>query len=86
MSIQDWGAVGELIGGLAVIATLIYLALQIRQNTAMITAQAVQASVEATQRTLLFRAEHPELRTVDWGSAASEWESGTPAPFEKQPS
>ncbi len=58
------GAVGELIGGLAVIATLIYLAAQIRQNTAMITAQTVQASVDATQRTLLFRAEHGELRAI----------------------
>lgn len=64
MSIQDWGALGELVGGLAFIATLIYLAAQIRQNTAMITAQAVQASVDATQRTLLFRVEHPELRAL----------------------
>ena len=33
MSIQEMGAVGELIGGIAVIFTLIYLAIQIRQNT-----------------------------------------------------
>jgi len=33
MTIQEMGAVGELIGGIAVIFTLIYLALQIRQNT-----------------------------------------------------
>ena len=33
MTIQDWGAIGELIGGVAVIVTLVYLALQIRQNT-----------------------------------------------------
>ena len=33
MTIQDWGAIGELAGGVAVIVTLIYLALQIRQNT-----------------------------------------------------
>lgn len=64
MTIQDLGAIGELVGGIAVIATLIYLAMQIRQNTAMITAQAVQASVDATQRTLLFRVEHPELRAL----------------------
>jgi len=31
VSLQDWGAVGELVGGVAVIVTLIYLALQIRQ-------------------------------------------------------
>ena len=64
MTLQDWGALGELLGGLAVLITLVYLARQIRQNTAMITAQAVQASVDATQRVLLFRAEHPELRAI----------------------
>jgi hypothetical protein len=34
------GAIGELIGGAAVIATLIYLAIQLRQNTKGIRAQA----------------------------------------------
>ncbi len=33
MSIQDWGAVGELVGAIAVIVTLLYLATQIRQQT-----------------------------------------------------
>ena len=33
MTIQDLGAIGELIGGAAVIATLIYLAVQLKQNT-----------------------------------------------------
>ena len=33
MSIQDWGAVGELLGAIAVVLTLIYLAKQIRLNT-----------------------------------------------------
>jgi hypothetical protein len=64
LSFQDWGAIGELLGGLAVLITLVYLARQIKQNTAMITAQAVQSSVDATQRVLLFRAEHPEVRVI----------------------
>lgn len=33
MTIQELGALGELIGGAAVVATLIYLAVQLRQNT-----------------------------------------------------
>jgi len=33
MSIQDWGATGELVGCVVVIATLVYLALHARQNT-----------------------------------------------------
>lgn len=36
MSIQDWGAIGEIVGALAVVASLIYLAVQIRQNTRQI--------------------------------------------------
>jgi hypothetical protein len=33
MTLQDWGAIGEVIGALAVVASLIYLAKQIGQNT-----------------------------------------------------
>ena len=36
MTIQDWGAIGEIVGAIAVVASLIYLAIQIRQNTAQI--------------------------------------------------
>ena len=42
MSIQEWGAIGELIGGLAVILTLIYLARQIK-------AQNKEARLSATR-------------------------------------
>ena len=34
MDIMELGAIGELVGGVAVLATLVYLAIQIRQNTA----------------------------------------------------
>ncbi len=44
MTIQDWGSIGELVGGVAVIVTLIYLALQVRQNT-----RQFSRSIEATQ-------------------------------------
>jgi hypothetical protein len=33
MSIQDWAALAEIIGAVAVVASLIYLAVQVRQNT-----------------------------------------------------
>ncbi len=32
MTHQDWGAIGELVGGVAVIATLVYLAMQTREG------------------------------------------------------
>ena len=36
MTLEDLGNLGDFIGGLAVIATLVYLAVQIRQNTRML--------------------------------------------------
>src|SRR6478672_9361435 len=33
MSIQDWGAIGEVVSAIGVVLTLIYLTTQIRQNT-----------------------------------------------------
>jgi hypothetical protein len=33
MSIQEWAALAEIIGAVAVVASLIYLAVQVRQNT-----------------------------------------------------
>jgi hypothetical protein len=33
LTIQDWGAVGEIVGGFAVVFTLIYLAMQLRQTS-----------------------------------------------------
>jgi hypothetical protein len=44
MTIQDWGALGEIIGAVAVVASLVYLAMQIRQNT-----QQISHSIEATR-------------------------------------
>jgi len=32
MTLQDWGAIGELLGGIAVVASVLYLAIQIRHG------------------------------------------------------
>ena len=42
MTLQDLGNFGDFIGGLAVIATLLYLAVQIRQNTKILRTSAEQ--------------------------------------------
>ena len=44
MTIMELGALGELLGAIAVIATLVYLAVQVKQNT---------RSIEAAQRLAL---------------------------------
>lgn len=43
MDIQDWGAVGDLIGGAAIIVSLIYVGIQIKQSTAASRAATYQA-------------------------------------------
>jgi hypothetical protein len=50
MTLQEWGAVGDLIGGVAIIVSLIYVAFQIRQHTHQVwlhTNQAVDTSNNA---------------------------------------
>lgn len=47
MDLQALGAIGEFVGGLAVIATLIYLAIQIRQNTNWLRSSVLASATEA---------------------------------------
>ncbi len=61
LTIQDLGALGELLGSVAVLATLVYLALQTRQNTMAIGAQLDAATVGANQANLLSGATSGEL-------------------------
>ena len=53
LTIQDLGALGELLGSVAVLATLVYLALQTRQNTMAIGAQLDAAVLSARLSTFL---------------------------------
>ena len=55
MNIQDLGAIGELIGSLAVVVTLIYLAKQIRQNT-KVSESLVRQHVAESRQTAFFTA------------------------------
>jgi hypothetical protein len=52
MSIQDWGAIGEIIGALAVVASLIYLAVQIRQNTRQISLSLESSKLAAFEQSV----------------------------------
>ena len=61
LTIQDLGALGELLGSIAVLATLVYLALQTRQNTMAISAQLDAAAIGTTQNGILSAATSSEL-------------------------
>ena len=51
MSLQDLGALGELLAAIATFATLVYLAMQIRHNTRMVKAQ-IRDSIATKQMNL----------------------------------
>lgn len=64
MTIQDWGAIGEAVGGVAVLFTLVYLALQLRKTTSVAHRQTYSAGAEAISRFSFDLARNPELHSV----------------------
>ncbi len=64
MNWEAIGAIGEVIGAIGVIVTLAYLAIQIRQNSAVVRSATRQA-ISTTQAEIGYRlAENPELRSA----------------------
>ncbi len=68
MSLEDLGNLGEFVGAIAVVITLVYLALQIRQNTAHLSQNtravqlsALQANVESGNRVRELLILNPEV-------------------------
>ena len=68
MTLQDLGNLGEFVGAIAVVITLVYLALQIRQNTAHLSQNtravrlaALDASLESGNRVREILISNPEL-------------------------
>ena len=47
MSIQEWGAISEMVGAIAIIVSLIYVGVQIRQSTQATRVMTSQAFVES---------------------------------------
>lgn len=58
------GAIGEVLGALLVAATLIYLIIQVRQNSASINATTNQANISAFNHLNAMLASNPELAAV----------------------
>ena len=74
MSLQDLGSIGEFFGGLAVLVSLVYLALQIRQNTTSVraaTSASVSESLSSFSETII---SHPELARL-WFQGIGEYDS-----------
>jgi hypothetical protein len=60
MNLGDLANLGQIVGAIGVMATLVYLAIQIRGNTRVTSAQARHAISEFVLRISIFRAEHAD--------------------------
>ena len=47
MSLQDWGAIGELLGGVAIIVSLLYVGLQLKHGNRETRAATLQATLDS---------------------------------------
>ena len=61
MTIQDWGAIGEIVGGVAVLVTLVYLAIQLRQSNLATHRNTYASAAETISNFWLDLARDPEL-------------------------
>jgi hypothetical protein len=64
MTLQDLGAIGEFIGGIAVVITLVYLAVSIRQNTKSVRTSTYQAILDSSRSDTELLLVHPHLERV----------------------
>ncbi len=72
MTLSELGALGELIGGVAVVVSLVYLAIQIRDSTKAARASRVQAVLSESQAFLrVIAADTPSARVFRLGLADS---------------
>ena len=78
MTISDLGSLGELIAAIATVATLIYLAAQIRQNTNQLKGEA-NREINNTEQELVHKIrDKPEMLSIlmrtliDWDSVSAK--------------
>ena len=60
MNLNDLANLGQIVGAIGVMITLVYLAIQIRGNTKVASVQARHAISEFVLRISIFRAEHAD--------------------------
>lgn len=68
MTIQDWGAIGELVGALAVVVTLAYLATQIRYARMAATDASRQSRAEGVREMMITALNNRDFREA-WAKA-----------------
>ena len=66
MTLIEWGALGELIGGIAIIVSLLYVGTQIKQNTKAARAAASQAFISMHAEITLHISRTKDFRDIYW--------------------
>ena len=77
MDIMELGAIGELVGGVAVIGSLIYVGLQVRQSNALNRAESVR-SFARDYNSFLMEIKQPEFIDI-WRRGIRDFQSLSPA-------
>jgi hypothetical protein len=62
--LEDLGNIGDFLGGIGVVVTLLYLAFQIRQNTQSVRSSAVQAALADVATTMDGLVHDPDLLRI----------------------
>ena len=61
LTLDQWASLAEVVGAVGVIASLVYLAIQIRQNTTMVAANTFQAISSTSSNLVMSISESPDL-------------------------
>jgi hypothetical protein len=61
MKLEKISAVAEIVSSVAIVVTLVYLAIQTQQNTAAVQASVRQGMLESDRALLTLQVEHPEI-------------------------
>jgi len=64
LTIQDWGSIGETVGGIAVLVTVVYLAIQLRHSTQAAHRQTYSAGADSIAQFSWNLAKNPYLQKL----------------------
>ena len=70
MSIQDWGAISEMVGAIAIVVSLIYVGVQLRQNTRATRVSTSQAFIQIHGEEADPIIREPAFRDIYWRGLA----------------
>ncbi len=71
MTLADLGNIGEFIGAIGVVISLLYIAVQIRQNTKAVRSATFQGISDQLMKVLSLRIQDPALAEIRWKAASA---------------